>query len=478
MLEFPDGLIGLAGTRYALLGDEDSPFFWLHSVDDPTLAVPVTNPWLFFDSYEVESPTRTPSASASTDARRRDGLRTVRAARARRGLHRQPARARRAHTAAWPPDHQRSARIRCPRASLRRRRAGDVQRPAPSVPVARTGRAKEEPMLVITRKAGERLLIGDDITVTLMEINGSSRPPRHRRAEVRRPCTARRSGRRSRKRTAPPPTARPDELPKVDPDASQARAQRRQSQSTALVSRTRLITFPRQCEQDQGMVTTCHFASNNIEAFNAHRQLSHDRATRSRSRWSASPPASASTAPPTTQPASRSRRSCAPRSRGLAQAQRNAQDARLAGADRGRRARTRCTRCSTASASSPCSTRTARSRPPTRPRSRPRSTSSAPRSRGSAPTAKFNGITLLPHARPITFQVGAERRPDDHRSPRSPCGASARHRSTRRSSPPSRPTSPRSTPRSRPSPRTRATFGAVQNRLEHTLNNLAPTRRT
>ena len=55
VLEFPDGLIGLPGTRYALLGDApDSPFFWLHSVDHDDVAVPVTNPWLFFDDYGVE----------------------------------------------------------------------------------------------------------------------------------------------------------------------------------------------------------------------------------------------------------------------------------------------------------------------------------------------------------------------------------------------------------------------------------------
>jgi flagellar assembly factor FliW len=54
VLEFPDGLFGLPGTRYALLGDApDSPFFWLHSVDHDDVAVPVTNPWLFFGSYEV-----------------------------------------------------------------------------------------------------------------------------------------------------------------------------------------------------------------------------------------------------------------------------------------------------------------------------------------------------------------------------------------------------------------------------------------
>jgi flagellar assembly factor FliW len=55
VIEFPCGLIGLGGTRYALLArSEDSAFVWLHSVDDPELAVPVTNPFRFFASFEVE----------------------------------------------------------------------------------------------------------------------------------------------------------------------------------------------------------------------------------------------------------------------------------------------------------------------------------------------------------------------------------------------------------------------------------------
>ena len=55
VLEFPTGLIGLGGTRWALLArDEDSAFMWLHSMDDPELAVPVTNPWRFFADYAVE----------------------------------------------------------------------------------------------------------------------------------------------------------------------------------------------------------------------------------------------------------------------------------------------------------------------------------------------------------------------------------------------------------------------------------------
>ncbi|MFN8187072.1 MAG: flagellar assembly protein FliW [Gaiellales bacterium] len=54
VIALPQGLIGLAGTRYALIAQsEGSPFLWLHSVDDGGLAVPVTNPWLFFPEYEV-----------------------------------------------------------------------------------------------------------------------------------------------------------------------------------------------------------------------------------------------------------------------------------------------------------------------------------------------------------------------------------------------------------------------------------------
>ena len=55
VVEFPNGLIGLGGTRYALLArTEDATFIWLHSMDDPDLALPLTNPWRFFSSYEVE----------------------------------------------------------------------------------------------------------------------------------------------------------------------------------------------------------------------------------------------------------------------------------------------------------------------------------------------------------------------------------------------------------------------------------------
>jgi flagellar assembly factor FliW len=55
VIEFPSGLIGLGGTKYALLArNEDSAFVWLHSMDDPELAIPVTNPFRFFTTFEVE----------------------------------------------------------------------------------------------------------------------------------------------------------------------------------------------------------------------------------------------------------------------------------------------------------------------------------------------------------------------------------------------------------------------------------------
>jgi flagellar assembly factor FliW len=55
VLEFPNGLIGLGGSRYTLLARSDEAMFvWLHSVDDPAIAIPLTNPWKFFGDYAVD----------------------------------------------------------------------------------------------------------------------------------------------------------------------------------------------------------------------------------------------------------------------------------------------------------------------------------------------------------------------------------------------------------------------------------------
>jgi flagellar assembly factor FliW len=54
IIEFPSGLIGLDSRRWTIVGEiTDGPFQWLHSIDDPSLALPVTNPWAFFAEYEV-----------------------------------------------------------------------------------------------------------------------------------------------------------------------------------------------------------------------------------------------------------------------------------------------------------------------------------------------------------------------------------------------------------------------------------------
>ena len=55
VVEFPSGLVGLGGSRYAVVARDDAEsFLWLQSLDDPDLALPVVNPWDFFPSYELE----------------------------------------------------------------------------------------------------------------------------------------------------------------------------------------------------------------------------------------------------------------------------------------------------------------------------------------------------------------------------------------------------------------------------------------
>ena len=55
VIEFPDGLIGLGGSRYALLtSDPGNPIVWLHCIDDPTLSLPVTDPHRYFSDYRVD----------------------------------------------------------------------------------------------------------------------------------------------------------------------------------------------------------------------------------------------------------------------------------------------------------------------------------------------------------------------------------------------------------------------------------------
>ncbi len=49
VIDFPHGMIGLPGHRYTLLDrNPGSGFLWLHSVDEPALALPVVDPRQFF----------------------------------------------------------------------------------------------------------------------------------------------------------------------------------------------------------------------------------------------------------------------------------------------------------------------------------------------------------------------------------------------------------------------------------------------
>lgn len=53
-IDFPNGLIGLAGSRYALLErNPGSGFLWLQSLDDPDLALPVVDPRPFLPAFEL-----------------------------------------------------------------------------------------------------------------------------------------------------------------------------------------------------------------------------------------------------------------------------------------------------------------------------------------------------------------------------------------------------------------------------------------
>ncbi len=55
VIEFPAGLVGLPGRSWTLVpAGQGSPFRWLHSLEDPALALPVTSPWTFFPDYAVE----------------------------------------------------------------------------------------------------------------------------------------------------------------------------------------------------------------------------------------------------------------------------------------------------------------------------------------------------------------------------------------------------------------------------------------
>jgi flagellar assembly factor FliW len=55
VVDFPFGLIGLGGSSYALIDrNPGTGFMWLHSTEDPGLALPVVSPYRFFADFSLE----------------------------------------------------------------------------------------------------------------------------------------------------------------------------------------------------------------------------------------------------------------------------------------------------------------------------------------------------------------------------------------------------------------------------------------
>lgn len=54
-IAFPHGLVGLDSRRFTLVARElDAAFLWLHSLEDPALALPVADPRRFFADFALE----------------------------------------------------------------------------------------------------------------------------------------------------------------------------------------------------------------------------------------------------------------------------------------------------------------------------------------------------------------------------------------------------------------------------------------
>jgi flagellar assembly factor FliW len=52
---FPHGLAGLDGTTFTLVArTQDDAFVWLHSLEDPALALPLADPRRFFNDFALE----------------------------------------------------------------------------------------------------------------------------------------------------------------------------------------------------------------------------------------------------------------------------------------------------------------------------------------------------------------------------------------------------------------------------------------
>jgi len=81
VLEFPHGLIGLGGERYAILDrNPGSGFFWLHCIEDPALALPIVRPGMFFPEFVLRMSEDDAQLTGLTDPAAAEVYVTVRAA--------------------------------------------------------------------------------------------------------------------------------------------------------------------------------------------------------------------------------------------------------------------------------------------------------------------------------------------------------------------------------------------------------------
>ncbi|HEX5853074.1 MAG TPA: flagellar assembly protein FliW [Solirubrobacteraceae bacterium] len=80
VIEFPFGLIGLGGVRYALIDrNPGTGFLWLHSVEDPALALPVVRPQQFFSTFALDIAPEDRELTGIQDTAETDVYVTVRA---------------------------------------------------------------------------------------------------------------------------------------------------------------------------------------------------------------------------------------------------------------------------------------------------------------------------------------------------------------------------------------------------------------
>lgn len=69
LLVFPEGLVGFSGSkRYVIYSKENNqPFFWLQSADDPKLAFVICDPVIFFPEYRISARKSELGTIGSTD---------------------------------------------------------------------------------------------------------------------------------------------------------------------------------------------------------------------------------------------------------------------------------------------------------------------------------------------------------------------------------------------------------------------------